>query len=102
MPHGIRCLGGRCGKLELDSAALWNQVVITYSLQRNSFTSGYFFELMPLENFQKEILRLVIEAEQMLRSPQEGKPEDATKSRLLEPLLNALGYTPQYLSLIHI
>jgi len=51
---------------------------------------------MPLENFQKEILRLVIEAEQMLRSPQEGKPEDATKSRLLEPLLNALGYTPQY------
>jgi len=47
---------------------------------------------MSLENFQAEILRLVVEAEQMQRSPREGKPEEATKSRLLEPLLNALGY----------
>ncbi|MFM7885771.1 MAG: Eco57I restriction-modification methylase domain-containing protein, partial [Pseudanabaena sp.] len=50
---------------------------------------------MSLENFQAEILRLVDEAEQMQRSPREGKPEDATKSLLLEPLLNALGYTPE-------
>lgn len=50
---------------------------------------------MSLENFQTEVMRLVAEAEQMLRSPREGKPEDATKSRLLEPLLNTLGYTPE-------
>jgi len=50
---------------------------------------------MSLENFQTEISRLVVESEQMRRSPLEGKPEDATKSRLLEPLLNALGYTPE-------
>jgi type I restriction-modification system DNA methylase subunit len=50
---------------------------------------------MSLENFQAEILRLVVESEQMQRSPREGKPEEATKSRLLEPLLTALGYTPE-------
>jgi len=50
---------------------------------------------MSLENFQTEISRLVVESEQMLRSPLEGKPEDATKSRLLEALLHALGYTPE-------
>ena len=50
---------------------------------------------MSLENFQAEILRLVVEAEQMQRSLREGKPEEATKSRLLEPLLIALGYTPE-------
>lgn len=50
---------------------------------------------MSLENFQAEISRLVVEAEQMQRSPRDGKPEEATKSRLLEPLLIALGYTPE-------
>jgi type I restriction-modification system DNA methylase subunit len=50
---------------------------------------------MSLENFQAEISRLVVEAEQMQRSPREGKPEEATKSRLLEPLLIAFGYTPE-------
>lgn len=50
---------------------------------------------MSLENFQTEISRLVVEAEQMQRSPRDGKPEEATKSRLLEPLLIALGYTPE-------
>ncbi|MBD2552140.1 N-6 DNA methylase [Limnothrix sp. FACHB-708] len=50
---------------------------------------------MSLKNFQAEVMRLAGEAEQMQRSPREGKPEDATKSRLLEPLLNALGYTPE-------
>lgn len=51
--------------------------------------------VMALKNFQAEISRLVVEAEQMQRSPREGKPEEATKSRLLEPLLIALGYTPE-------
>ena len=50
---------------------------------------------MSVEDFQVEISRLVVEAEQMQRSPREGKPEEATKSSLLEPLLNALGYTPE-------
>ena len=50
---------------------------------------------MAVENFQAEISRLVVEAEQMQRSPRGGKPEEATKSRLLEPLLNALGYSPE-------
>ncbi len=50
---------------------------------------------MSLANFHSEISRLAGEAEQMRRSPLEGKPEAETKSRLLEPLLNALGYTPE-------
>ncbi len=50
---------------------------------------------MSLENFQSEISRLVVEAEQLLRSPRVGQAEAETKSRLLEPLLNALGYTPE-------
>ncbi|MGB3207222.1 MAG: N-6 DNA methylase [Crinalium sp.] len=50
---------------------------------------------MSLENFQSEISRLVVEAEQLLRSPRAGQAEAETKSRLLEPLLNALGYTPE-------
>jgi type I restriction-modification system DNA methylase subunit len=50
---------------------------------------------MSLENFQAEISRLVVEAEQMQRETRDGKPEEATKSRLLEPLLIALGYTPE-------
>ena len=51
---------------------------------------------MSLASFQAEISRLIIEAEQMRRFPLEGKPEDATKSRLLEPLIAALGYTPEH------
>lgn len=41
---------------------------------------------MAVENFQAEISRLVVEAEQMQRSPRGGKPEEATKSRLLSML----------------
>ena len=44
--------------------------------------------------FKLKFLIYVVEAEQMQRSLREGRPEEATKSRLLELLLNALGYTP--------
>jgi type I restriction-modification system DNA methylase subunit len=51
---------------------------------------------MSFVNFQSKISRLVGEAEEMQRSPRAGQPEAETKSRLLEPLLNALGYISEY------
>jgi hypothetical protein len=50
---------------------------------------------MTVENFQAEVTRLITESAEMEKSLQAGQPEAETKSRLLEPFLNALGFTPE-------
>lgn len=49
-----------------------------------------------LESFADTVATLVDRAEDMAETVPGGKPEDATEDRLIEPFLDALGYTNQY------
>jgi type I restriction-modification system DNA methylase subunit len=52
---------------------------------------------MSLESFLEVLNDLLKRAREMLEAkPDQGKPEDATKDKLLAPLLEALGYSPEY------
>ena len=49
-----------------------------------------------LDNFADTVDMLVDRAEDMAGTVPGGKPEDATRDRLLEPFLDALGYSNEY------
>ncbi|MBJ7900973.1 MAG: N-6 DNA methylase [Cyanobacteria bacterium RI_101] len=54
---------------------------------------------MSMENFSAALQDLSAVAEGLLTAPRQGKGEENTKDRLLEPLLDALGYGPEYRTL---
>jgi hypothetical protein len=54
---------------------------------------------MSLPQFRDRLANLLTTAENMLHSPRSGKPEENTKDRLIEPFLDALGYTTEYRTL---
>jgi len=52
---------------------------------------------MPLQEFVNRLLALITQAQDLLtRESIVGQPEANTRSRLLDPLLDSLGYTPEY------
>lgn len=54
---------------------------------------------MSLSEFHARLANLLTTAENMLLSPRSGKPEENTKDSLIEPFLDALGYTTEYRTL---
>ncbi|MFN5514652.1 MAG: hypothetical protein ACK5CA_07860 [Cyanobacteriota bacterium] len=54
---------------------------------------------MSMENFSAALQDLSSVAESLLTAPRQGKGEENTKDRLLEPFLDALGYGPEYRTL---
>ncbi len=54
---------------------------------------------MSLAEFQNRLNDLIVTAEIMLAEPRAGKPEENTKDRLIEPLLDVLGYGSEYRTL---
>jgi type I restriction-modification system DNA methylase subunit len=54
---------------------------------------------MSLAEFQNRLNDLIATAEIMLAEPRAGKPEENTKDRLIEPLLDVLGYGSEYRTL---
>ena len=54
---------------------------------------------MSQQNFIDRIAGLGDVASELITTKNLGKPEEATKDRLIEPVLDALGYTPPYRTL---
>ena len=54
---------------------------------------------MDLETFKTLLQELIVTAETMLIEKRQGKGEENTKDKLLEPFLDALGYSPEYRTL---